>query len=185
MAQKSLSRLLLQPLAIAIVLAVLVRLALQLYSVQSVSMAPTLLPGDYLLVTPYRFGSEPAPGHVIVFHSPADGTLLVKRVIATPGELVDSRFGRLRVGGYTVAEPYVPDPASTGSIQPQIVPPTSYFVLGDNRLHSRDSRSWGPVRRDQIVGRARVIGWNLQRHRAGAAGVEAGVPPRRFFKWVR
>jgi signal peptidase I len=193
MRQKSLSRTILEPLAIAIALAILVRSALHIYSIPSASMAPTLHPGDQIVVTPY-FRHFPESGHVIVFESPQQpGELIVKRVIAGPGELIDSRLGRVRVGGYTLAEPYVLHTASTGSIAAQIVPADSYFVLGDNREDSVDSRSWGFVPRSHIVGRARVVLWSSAPHvgdavRADAmkrAGGEASLRGHgSLFKWI-
>src|SRR3712207_3969107 len=104
--QKSLIRTIVEPLAVAVALAFLVRSALQLYSIPSSSMAPTLEAGDQVVVTPY-FRGEPDRGHVIVFQSPQSDELLVKRVIAVPGDLVDARLGRVRIGGHTLPEPYV------------------------------------------------------------------------------
>src|SRR5258707_6424626 len=87
--QKSAIRLVIEPLAIAIVLALGVRAALRLYVIPSSSMAPTLVPGDHIVVTPYRFSARPARGDVIVFRSMRTGhELLIKRVIGTPDDLV-------------------------------------------------------------------------------------------------
>lgn len=181
MPPKSLARVLFQPLLIAVGLAAVTRLLLQLYVIPSSSMTPTLLPGDRVVATRYWFGRSPTAGDVVVFRSPADGSLLVKRVVAVPGDFVDSRGGRLRVGGYTLPEPYVAAAAATGSIQPQVIPQGRYFVLGDNRAEAVDSRAWGPVPGELIVGRARCVLWH-RRTPSGAAG-----EPRSFrvFKWVR
>ena len=160
MRSKSLTRTILEPIAIAFALAILARAAVHIYSIPSASMFPTLMVGDQIVVTPY-FGAAPDRGHIIVFRSPSDPEeLLVKRVIAVPGELVDSRLGRVRIGGYTLPEPYVLRQAASGAISSQVVPTESYFVLGDNRDDSFDSRSWGFVSRDLIVGRARMILWS-------------------------
>lgn len=159
MRQKSPIRTILEPLAIAVALGFAVRGALHIYAIPSASMAPTLEPGDQIVVTPY-FRGLPERGDVVVFESPSErGQLMVKRVIGTPGELVDSRLGYVRVGGYTLTEPYVLRPASAGAIDAQIIPADSYFVLGDNRDDSLDSRSWGVVPRARIVGRARLVLW--------------------------
>ena len=192
--QKSLIRTTLEPLAIAIALAVVVRAALHLYSIPSESMTPTLVPGDQIVVVRYS-GGAPQRGDVIVFESPADRKeLLVKRVVAVPGDLVDSRLGRVRIGGYTLPEPYLSRQASSGAISAQIVPADSYFVLGDNRDDSLDSRSWGYVPRSLVVGRARLILWSSDSPIADA--VNAAVTDRpgesrspsssrsRLFKWV-
>jgi signal peptidase I len=128
-----------------------------------------------------------------VFQSPlAPDELMVKRVIATPGDLVDARLGRVRIGGHTLAEPYVLRQAATGAIESQLVPPGCYYVLGDNRDDSLDSRSWGVVPREHIVGRARLVLWSSS---PGAAEPVAATPrqqashrfvprPHRLFKWV-
>ncbi|HEX8252228.1 MAG TPA: signal peptidase I [Thermoanaerobaculia bacterium] len=180
--QKSLLRTILQPIAIAVTLAFVVRAALQLYSIPTASMAPTLEPGDQIVVTPY-FRGTPQRGHVIVFRSVTNDELLVKRVIGVPGDLVDTRLGRVRVGGYTLAEPYVMRAAAAGAIQAQVIPEHSYFVLGDNRDDSVDSRSWGVVPRDRVVGRARLVLWSSaplgELVSASAAHGTRTSPPRR------
>ncbi len=161
MTHKSAFRLVLEPLAIALVLALGVRAALRLYVIPSSSMAPTLVPGDHIVVTPYRFSVRPQRGDVIVFRSMwASDELMVKRVIGTPGDLVETRGGRVIVSGHALPEAYIAAQAATGIISPQIVPSDCYFVLGDNRAGSLDSRSWGVLPRDRIMGRARMVLWS-------------------------
>jgi signal peptidase I len=191
--QKSLLRTILQPLAIAVGLAAIARGAMHIYAIPSSSMAPTLEPGDQIVVTRY-FASLPERGHVIVFRSPLrDDELMVKRVIAVPGELIDSRLGRVRIGERTLPEAYVLRPAMSGAIQAQIVPADSYFVLGDNREDSLDSRSWGVVPRDRIVGRARLVLWTSSNagrelvHAEGEATLHSTTRVTRrdrIFKWI-
>ena len=191
MRSKSLLRTVLEPLAIAVVLAGVARAAVHIYSIPSRSMAPTLDAGDQIVVTRY-LRSEPERGDVIVFRSPRGGDeLMVKRVVAVPGDLVDSRLGRVRIGGHTLPEPYVMRPAATGAIESQIVPAERYFVLGDNRDDSIDSRSWGYVPREAIVGRARMILWSSDMLQAGSASAHASqvstpVPSKRarLFKCI-
>ena len=130
------ARLLLQPLGIALALAFAARAAVHIYAIPSASMAPTLQVGDHIVVTPYR--GAPARGDVIVFRAPQSGDeLMVKRIAGTPGDAVDAGAGR------TV-----------------IVPAGCVFVIGDNRQDSFDSRNWGPLPRDLIVGRARLVLWS-------------------------
>jgi signal peptidase I len=174
--QKSVLRLTLEPLAIAVVLAFGVRAALRLYVIPSSSMAPTLVPGDHIVVTPYRFGHKPNRGDVIVFRSPrATDELMIKRVIGTPGDLVETRAGRVIVCGHALTESYVAAPATSGVISPQIIPAESYFVLGDNRADSLDSRSWGVLPRDAVVGRARMVLWSSDER--DDSGVVAAASP--------
>ena len=138
--QKSTVRLILEPLAIAVGLALLVRQGLfRIYAIPSASMLPALQPGDHILVTPYYpFGAPPLPGDVIVFRAPSGADeLLVKRIVGAPGQLVNA-------GGGTA----------------QIVPAGHFFVMGDNRGDSYDSRNWGPLPANLVVGRARLVLWS-------------------------
>lgn len=192
MRSKSLVRLVLEPLAVAIGLAAAARAAVHIYSIPSRSMAPTLEVGDQIVVTRYM-RTEPERGEVIVFRSPlAADELMVKRVIGVPGDVVDSRLGRVRVGGHTLAEPYVLRAAATGAIEAQIIPADSYYVLGDNRDDSLDSRAWGYVSRERIVGRARLVLWSsphlLDADPASAQSAHPSEAPARagsrLFKWI-
>lgn len=170
MRQHSLLRTILQPLAVALALGFLVRTAVHLYAIPSASMAPTLEAGDQIVVTRY-FRGAPQRGDVVVFESlSVPDELMVKRVIAVPGDLIDSRLGRVRISGYTLSEPYLLRQASSGAVAAQIVPADSYFVMGDNREDSSDSRSWGVVPRPRIVGRARMTLWRTATPSASIAG---------------
>ena len=130
------ARVILQPLAIALALGLAARAAVHIYTIPSASMAPTLMVGDHIVVTPYR--SEPQRGDVIVFHAPLSADeLMVKRIAGTPGDAVDAGAGRIVV-----------------------VPAGCYFVVGDNRQDSFDSRNWGVLPGSLIVGRARLVLWS-------------------------
>ena len=191
----SLLRTILQPLGVAVALGLLVRAAVHIYAIPSASMAPTLETGDQIVVTPYVRGT-PERGDVVVFESlTVADELMVKRVIAVPGDLIDSRLGRVRISGYTLPEPYLLRQVSSGAVAAQIIPADSYFVMGDNREDSSDSRSWGVVPRSRIVGRARVVLWTSSRasgtvgDAARASGVSESPrqhPHRRssLFKWI-
>lgn len=192
MRQKSLFRTIAEPLAVAVALGLIVRGAVHIYAIPSESMAPTLATGDQIVVTRY-FRSAPERGHVIVFDSPiAPGELMVKRVIATPGDLIDSRLGRVRLAGYTLSEPYVLHAGATGAVPAQLVAADSYFVMGDNREDSSDSRSWGVVPRERVVGRARLVLWSSSATvgEAARAAAKEATPSRRahsrggLFKWI-
>ena len=149
-----------QPLLVAIALALGVRSAIRIYSIPTASMTPTLQVGDHIIVTPYH-GATPERGDVVVFRSPANrNDLLVKRIVAVPGDLVETHTGRLFVSGHAAAEPYVVSPMSTGTIASQVVPAGCFFVLGDNRANSFDSRQWGVLPREFVVGRARLVLWS-------------------------
>jgi signal peptidase I len=144
-------RLLGQPILIAMVLALGVRTAVGIYSIPTSSMEPTLRAGDHIVVTPYH-KSIPQRGDVVVFRSPGDPKeLLVKRIVAVPGDLVESRQGHLFVSGQ--------ESGAADAVVPQVVPANCYFVLGDNRANSFDSREWGVLSRSLLVGHARLVLW--------------------------
>jgi signal peptidase I len=149
-----------QPLAIAIALAFAVRASsVGIYSIPSSSMEPTLRPGDAVLVIPYVRGARPSRGDVVVFRSPSNPReMVVKRIVGEPGDLVESRDGILFVRGHAAAESYAE--GRTAAIAPQIVAPSSFYVLGDNRTNSYDSRLWGSIPSDAIAGRVRMVLWS-------------------------
>ncbi|HYC60860.1 MAG TPA: signal peptidase I [Thermoanaerobaculia bacterium] len=192
MRSKSLFRTITEPLAVAVALGLLVRSAVHIYAIPSDSMAPTLQTGDQIVVTRY-LRTMPQRGDVIVFESlTAPDELMVKRVIAIPGDLIDSRLGRVRISGYTLPEPYLLRQAATGAVEAQLVPAESYFVMGDNRDDSSDSRSWGAVPRSRVVGRARMVLWSSSTSGREAARASGSHPAsvRRvhlrgsLFKWI-
>ncbi len=162
MQQKSVLRLMIEPLAIAIVLALAARSLIEIYAIPSDSMEPTLRAGDHILVTPYRFGAAPRRGQVVVFRSPRDPALfVVKRIVAVPGDVVATTGrGQVTICGRLIPEPYLANGSDSGPIAPQIVPGGCFFVMGDNRRDSLDSRSWGVLPGDLIVGRARLVLWS-------------------------
>ena len=147
----------------------------QSFSIPSGGMRPALLVGDYVLSDNARYRrAAPARGDIAVFHDPVDGRRnFVKRVIALPGEMVQLRGDEVLVNGATLPEPYASRPGVAPSActyayacAPTTVPPDAYFVLGDERDNSQDSRSWGFIRRDQMVGRVFAIywSWDVVRH---------------------
>jgi signal peptidase I len=158
---KSTFRLIAEPIVLAVALAAVVRSAVQIYSIPSASMTPTLLIGDHILVTPYGIDDHPQRGDIVVFRSPGhEEELLVKRVIAMPGDLLESRGNRIAIAGHTVAEPYAEQSDPGLPVPTQIVPASCYFVMGDNRGNSRDSRHWGSLPQQLVVGRARMVLWS-------------------------
>jgi signal peptidase I len=99
---------------------------------------------------------------VVVLRMPERGPeLLIKRVIALPGEMIEIRDGKVYIDGEVLDEPYVSQRTS-GKSAPVTVPEGHVFVMGDNRGASNDSRSFGPVARERIVGRAWVSYWPLE-----------------------
>jgi signal peptidase I len=145
-------------------LALVMGLTIQLARVEGQSMAPTLENHDRLVVDrlTYRFGN-PTPGDIIMFHVPVAPTrLFVKRIIAGEGDIVLIRSGRVMVNGRELDDKYVPaDFRSHEDWGPYTVPHDYYVVMGDHRNRSSDSRHWGPVPREAIVGRVQARWWPL------------------------
>jgi signal peptidase I len=129
------------------------------FRIPSESMVPTLRPGDQVLVN--KLGSaSPGRGDLIAFHAPRTGEILLKRVVAVGGDTVGLEDGVLVVDGRRIREPYA-DPKAIDSVYfgPVKVRPATVFVLGDNRANSEDSREFGAVPTDRIIGRAVARVW--------------------------
>jgi len=165
----------------ALIIALVIRTFLfQPFNIPSGSMIPTLLVGDYLFVSKYSYGythysfpfsppifsgrvfaSQPNRGDVVVFRYPHDTTKsYIKRVIALPGDTLRIDHGRVFVNGVALKEPYVPAKYADENSRPEsVIPPDKYFMMGDHRSVSSDSREFGPVSRDLIYGRAAFVYW--------------------------
>jgi signal peptidase I len=186
--RKSVVREYVEAIAIAILLALVIRtLIVQAFTIPSGSMMDTLLVGDYILVNKFLYGPEvpltdyrlpalrqPDRGDIIVFKYPQDEKRdFIKRIVAGPGETVQVRGQQVLINGQPLDESYVrrnPNQPPHGAApsfcgyaygcEPLVVPPDSYFVMGDNRDNSQDSRYWGFVKRDKIKGKAFLIYWS-------------------------
>jgi signal peptidase I len=86
---------------------------------------------------------------------------LIKRVIALPGETIESREGQVYIGGRLLSEPYLPRGTQTLNLPLRTIPADQYFVMGDNRTNSEDSRYFGPISKDLIVGKMAFKAWPL------------------------
>lgn len=146
-------------IALAIVIPVRLFIA-QPFVVSGDSMFPTFHDGQYLIVDElsYMLGSIHR-GDVVIFRYPGDPSrFFIKRIIGLPGEKVDVKNGTVTIynkahpEGFTLEEPYIDEPFATTSSYS--VPDNQYFVMGDNRNRSSDSRSWGFVPKKLLIGRA-------------------------------
>jgi signal peptidase I len=161
---------------VILVAAVLVAFLLQRYVVQafyipSGSMETTLLPGDRVLVNKLSYDVHDVHrGDIVVFSKPASDTTpnikdLIKRVVGLPGEQISSGpEGAVLINGKPISQPWLTATARANpgpAIAPQVIPPGAYFMMGDNRGDSADSRIIGPVQGRLIVGRAFVRVWPL------------------------
>ncbi len=154
---------------IGIAIFVPLRCTMQGYRVQYSCMLPNIEDGDWVLVNKARyFVSDPKRGEVIVFE-PVEGLSseypFIKRIIALPGEVVEIRNGEVSIDGFPISEPYVlqEPPRSNSDFGPREMRAEEYFVLGDNRNNSNDSRSWGPVPGGDIIGKAWLVYWPLSK----------------------
>ena len=169
---------------LAVLVFLAVRASVQHYRVEGHSMDPTLSSGEFLLVNslvysevnlhdvarwvPFWDPGEPDVRHV--FHGPQRGDIvilhprqrdqrdLVKRIIGVPGDVLEIRNGTVYIDGRALIEPYV-NGSWRGDLQPVQIPSHEYFVMGDNRNESLDSRSFGLVQEDDIIGKAMASWW--------------------------
>jgi signal peptidase I len=157
----------------ALLVVVLRAFAFQTFYIPSSSMVPTLGVGDRIVVQKAFFSwHDVREGDIVVFsHPPLDacggpqGGDLVKRVVALPGQAIYSAGSSVYVDGQLLAEPYLPHDEPLGPPiaswqHPYRVPPGDFYVLGDNRVYSCDSRFWGPVAGSSIIGKVTLMWWH-------------------------
>ena len=175
-----------ESLVVAVILALFVRtFGFQAFKIPTGSMEPNLLVGDHLLVNKFVFGPtvgglerallpmrEVERGEVLVFKFPEDPERdFIKRVIGLPGEVLEYKEQRVFINGMPLVEPYahyqLPASAEGGSGDPRVhygpvtIPAGHYFMMGDNRDDSQDSRYWGFMPATYIKGRALFIYWSF------------------------
>ena len=185
---RAIVRELFETVILALFIFLILQLSVQTYRVQGPSMRPTLEDHEYVLVNklvylrvdpkqvasllPFVDVDEESPvypfhppqrGEVVIFKFPGDQTRdFVKRVIGVPNDVVEIRRGDVFVNGQMLDEPYITR-RDDRSYEPYTVPPDSYYVLGDNRRASNDSRDWNAVPADNMIGRAWASFWPLDR----------------------
>ena len=151
-----------------VIAAVVIVFIYQPVKVEGTSMMPGLVDQERIFVNKfiYRFGiGEVQRGDLVVFWYPADHTKsYIKRVIGLPGETVAIERGTVYINGKPLEEDYVPEEyRDSGYYAPQRIEPDNYFVMGDHRNSSNDSRTWGRVPRECIYGKAVFVYWPLAR----------------------
>jgi signal peptidase I len=149
----------------AVYATLIVTFGFQVARVDGLSMAPTLEDHDRLIVNKlvYELG-EPRPGDIVMLYYPVNPEkMFVKRVIAKEGDLVRIVDGRVYVNDRPLRDDYVPNEfRSHDDWGPKVIDQGYYFVMGDHRNNSSDSRHWGPVPKKYIVGKVKVRWWPLQ-----------------------
>ncbi len=156
-------------LSLSILIAVVVILFIyQPVKVEGTSMMPSLVDQERIFINKfiYRFGlGEIERGDMVVFWFPGDPSKsYIKRVIGLPGDTVEIREGKVFVNEALLEEWYVPSEyRDFQSRPPMVIPNDHFYVLGDHRSSSNDSRNWGPVARNQIYGKAVFVYWPLDK----------------------
>jgi signal peptidase I len=203
--QKSTLREYFESIVIAVILALFIRtFVVQAFKIPTGSMENNLLIGDHLLVNKFVFGPTETGAErtllpvgtikrrdIIVFKYPEDPERdFIKRVIGLPGDTVEVRENKVYINGTALDEPYVhflAPPSAPSELHevtsfdvrerfgPVTVPADQYFMMGDNRDNSADSRYWGFLRRDYIKGKALVIYWSYQAEREDYQDESAGA----------
>src|SRR5215213_6567634 len=209
--KKSVVREYFESIVIAVILALFVRTwVVQAFKIPTGSMENNLLIGDHLLVNKFIFGPTPLAigratlpvrpvrrGDVVVFKYPDEPDRdFIKRVIGLPGETLELKAKKVYVNGQPLDEPYVHflEPASESQevtsfdvrerYGPVRVPEGQYFVMGDNRDNSQDSRYWGFLPRHYIKGRALMIYWSYESGREDYLDEGVGATVKRLFSVV-
>lgn len=171
--------------SIVVVMAIMVMIYLFVMSPQEIkgaSMEPSFFDKEYILTNKILFKlRDPVRGDVVIFKSPANPEIdYIKRVIGLPGDTVSLRQNAIFVNSVKVEEPYL-SPGITifgGSYlrenQEVVIPQGKYFVLGDNRPHSADSREFGPIPKEDFIGKAFLRYWPFTRF---------GLIPRVFYRF--
>jgi signal peptidase I len=154
---------------LALVIALLIKTFLfQAFYIPSESMVPTLKVHDRVLVNKLSYKLHPVHrDDIVVFKAPkgSDPGIddLVKRVIGLPGDSVSAHDGHIFINGKQLDESYLPKGTFTSDFSPVKIPPNSYWVMGDNRGNSKDSRVFGPIAKHNIVGRVFIRIWPFSR----------------------
>jgi signal peptidase I len=161
-----------KPIVVSLVIVWIVRsFIVQPFYVRGASMEPNFEDNEYLIVNEigYRFAT-PERGDVVVFRYPLDPSeFFIKRIIGLPGETIGIERGSVTIknssspNGFILKEPYLPANTFTGGETMITLDEDQYYVLGDNRSSSSDSRRWGPLNRRNIVGRVWLRAWPVSR----------------------
>jgi len=158
----------LREIAETVIPAVVIALVINLFLAQATqvlgqSMEPNLHTAQRVVVekVTYRFLHGPRRGDIVVIDLPEQTEMLIKRVVGLPGETIEVRGGEVYIEGERLEEPWMVKPGG-GNYGPQTIPPLHVFVIGDNRGASNDSRNFGPVPIEHVVGHAWFSYWPME-----------------------
>lgn len=152
-----------ETIGLTLLIAAGIQFAVQSRQIEGSSMEPTLHNGQRLLVNrlAYQNPNEAQRGDIIVFRAWDQDEDYIKRVIGVPGDEIDIRDNHIRVNGFLLDEPYIANEPTFGTPDTVILGPGEYYVLGDNRGNSSDSRLHGPLPAGKIIGKAWLTYWPL------------------------
>jgi signal peptidase I len=161
---KAIVRELVETILLFVVVLTISRIVLGNFMIEQRSAVPNFLPGDRILVDQvfYKYvGAGIQRGDLIVMRAPRiSKDDLFKRIVGLPGELIEIKQNKVYINGKQLPEPYVRQPgAQTGDGISRQLGPDEYYVMGDNRSESGDSRRWGPIKPNEIVGKAWMQYW--------------------------
>lgn len=173
------ARELMETVVLSLIIFFVIRMGVQNYRIESHSMDPNFAENQFVLVNKlaYRFG-EPERGDVVVFHNPNNPREdYIKRIVGLPGDTLELQGGTILVNGEVLDEPLIHQPTH-GLMGQVVVSPEHLFVMGDNRANSRDSRNFGELSTDLVVGKAWLRIWpfnkfGLVTHQVSAEGAAA------------
>jgi signal peptidase I len=151
-----------ETIAVTLLIFIVIRFAVQSFRVDGPSMEPGLHTDEFVMVdkVAYLF-SEPQRGDVIVFHYPLDTSKdFIKRVVGIPGDTIQTTSTEVIVDGQVLREPYISQPFNFES-HAWTLGTDQFFVMGDNRDNSLDSRTWGPLDKSYIIGKAVAVYWPI------------------------
>jgi len=163
-----------ETIVLTVLMFLVIRFAVQNFNIEGHSMEPGLHDQELILVDKWTYlFHPPSRGDVVVFIAPPQPSQdYIKRVIGVPGDVITIQNSTVIVDGVALKETYVDSRNQGGTFEAKhifnmLVPPNEYFVLGDNRANSSDSRVWGFVPKQNIIGRAALVYWPLQQDNDG------------------
>ena len=157
---KSALREILWTIVFALIVFAIIVFTTEMYKIWQTCMLPNIEPGERLVISQmsYRL-HDPERGDIITFHPPQDPTITyIKRIVGLPNETIEIRDGSTYINGMRLEEPYLREPM-TQPFEAVTIPPGHYFVMGDNRNVASDSRTWGTLPRENIIGKAWLCYW--------------------------
>lgn len=172
-----------ETIVLSLIIFLLMRQVVQNYRIESHSMEPNFVEGQFILVNKLAYVlGEPSRGDVLVFHNPNNGKEdYIKRIVALPGDTLEIKEQSIYINGELLDEPFITHKIQANNLRgPEVIEPGNLFVMGDNRPNSSDSRSFGQLSQDLVVGKAwlrvwPIDAWGLIQHYHLEPGIPVGA----------